>query len=182
MCRRRTESGAIRVVRRERHGRNRYGYIRCFLKAIAGTGISNFTAKQCDLTAWDTITAGEKAMRRATHTTHHRYYPMHRAKNNIGFWLALMRNLSLLSPFHHFCLAHSRKHVAWHNFWSLTWTHSKGKGCRCWLDVSFTLGDKLLCEQAILDFQGHRMHLRDCQRSAFVLLFTLKTTNRRMIL
>lgn len=104
------------------------------------------------------------------------------AKNNISFWGPLIRNLSLPSPFYHYCLTHSGKHVAWHNFWSLTWTRSKGKGCRCWLDVSFTLGDKLLCEQAILDFQGHRMHLRDCQRSAFMLLFTLKTTNRRIIL
>lgn len=57
--------------------------------------------------------------------------------------------------------------MGWHNFRSLTWTCGKGKGRRCLLDVSFTLGDKLLCEQAILDFQGHRMHLRNCQRSAF---------------
>lgn len=100
---------------------------------------------------------------------------MHMVKNNISFWGALIRHLSRLSPFHrYYCLAHGGKPVAWRSFWSLTWTHGKGKGCRCWLDVSFTLGDKLLCEQAILDFQGHRMDLRDCQRSTFMLLFTLK--------
>lgn len=105
-------------------------------------------------------------------------------KNNFSFSGAFdKKSLSFpfLSPYH-YRLAHSGKHVAWHNFKSLTWTCGNGKGRRCWLDVSFTLGDKLLCEQAILDFQGHRMHLRDCQRSAFMLLVTLKTTNRRVIL
>lgn len=107
---------------------------------------------------------------------------MHMAKNNISFWAALISNLSLFSPLRHYCLAHSGKRVAWHNFWSLTWTRGKGRGCRCWLDVSFTLGDKLLCERAILDFQGHGRHLRDCQWSTFIALFTLTTTNRRVML
>lgn len=78
------------------------------------------------------------------------------------------------------CRSQGRECVAWHDFWSLTWTHGKERGCRCWLDISFTLGDKLLCEQAILEFQGHRMHLRDCQRSLFKLGFTAKTTNLRL--
>lgn len=41
---------------------------------------------------------------------------------------------------------------------------AKAKGFGCWLDVNFTLGDKLLCEQVSLDFQGHGMHLAGCQK------------------
>lgn len=45
-----------------------------------------------------------------------------------------------------------QKRVAWHIFWSLTPACSEGEGRRCWLDVSFALGDKLLREQAIFRF------------------------------
>lgn len=50
----------------------------------------------------------------------------------------------------------SRKCVAWHNFWSLTPACGEGEGRRCWLDVSFALGHKLLCEQTVSDFSRAR--------------------------
>lgn len=88
-------------------------------------------------------------------------------KSTQGFFIALVRNFS--ASYFFFQPPCTRKIGAWHNFWSLTRTCGKGGRCRsCWLDVCFTSQDKLLGEQASLEFQGYGMNLKDCHIFLYV--------------